>query len=208
MVLSTPLNNLLIKLILKTRNVTIKGRSKIRIKKGAKLLLADNRSSLVLGFGDSTTASFKYSGFSLNLMKNSSLKISGKVIVGLNSAITVEDDANLFIGDKTYIGAKAHIRVAKNITIGKNVAVAWNVTIMDGDFHEFFIEENRQNIQKDIIIEDNVWIGNNVIILKGVKIGKNAIVGAGSVVTKDVPSGCIVAGNPAKIVKKDARPCH
>jgi acetyltransferase-like isoleucine patch superfamily enzyme len=57
----------------------------------------------------------------------------------------------------------------------------------------------------DIIIEDKVWIGFNVIILKGVKIGEGAVIGAGSVVTKDVPPYHIVAGNPAKIIKKIKR---
>ena len=54
---------------------------------------------------------------------------------------------------------------------------------------------------KEIIIEDDVLIGANVIILKGVHIGARSIIGAGSVVTKDVPEDCIVAGNPAKVVK-------
>jgi len=208
MILNTPINNLLAKIIFKTNQIKIKGRSKIRVKKGAKLIFEDKNSSLTLGFGDSTTASFSHSGISLNLMKNALFKIEGKVIVGLNSAITVENDARLSIGDKTYIGAKAHFRVGKNLQIGKNVAIAWNVTIMDSDFHEHFVDNQNKNIAKDVIIKDNVWIGNSVIILKGVTIGKNAIIGAGSVVTKDVPPNTAVAGNPARVIKKNVRPEH
>lgn len=52
------------------------------------------------------------------------------------------------------------------------------------------------------MIEDKVWIGINSTILPGVRIGYGAIVGAGSVVTKDVPAMTIVAGNPARIIKK------
>ena len=52
-----------------------------------------------------------------------------------------------------------------------------------------------------IVIGDNVWIGDKVIILDGVKIGNNSIIAAGTVVTKDVPDFCVVAGNPAKIIK-------
>ena len=55
---------------------------------------------------------------------------------------------------------------------------------------------------KPIIIEDDVWIGFGTIILKGVKVGKGAIISAGSVVTKDVESFTVVAGNPAQLVKK------
>jgi acetyltransferase-like isoleucine patch superfamily enzyme len=65
--------------------------------------------------------------------------------------------------------------------------------------------EDRMNptktLSKPIIIDDDVFSGARSIILKGVKIGKGSVVGAGSVVTKDVPSFCIVAGNPAKTVK-------
>ncbi|MHA2098410.1 MAG: DapH/DapD/GlmU-related protein [Candidatus Kariarchaeaceae archaeon] len=54
---------------------------------------------------------------------------------------------------------------------------------------------------KPLIIEDDVWIGARVIILPGIKIGQGAIVGAGSVITKNVPSYSVVAGNPARIIK-------
>jgi acetyltransferase-like isoleucine patch superfamily enzyme len=53
-----------------------------------------------------------------------------------------------------------------------------------------------------IIIGNNVWIGSNSTILPGVVIGDNSIIGAGSVVTKNVPSNVIVAGVPAKVIKK------
>ena len=53
-----------------------------------------------------------------------------------------------------------------------------------------------------IIIEDEVWIGANVTILPGIKVGKCSVIGAGSIVTKDVPEYSIVAGIPAKVIKK------
>jgi acetyltransferase-like isoleucine patch superfamily enzyme len=53
-----------------------------------------------------------------------------------------------------------------------------------------------------IVIEDNVWLGANVVVMPGVTIGKHSVVAAGSVVTKDVPPDTIVAGVPAKVVKK------
>ena len=54
---------------------------------------------------------------------------------------------------------------------------------------------------KEVIIEDDVWIGHRVIILPGVNIGKGSIIGAGSVVTRDVPQYAIVGGIPAKIIR-------
>lgn len=70
------------------------------------------------------------------------------------------------------------------------------------------VEGIRQPITKEVIIGDNVWIGNNVIILKGITIGDNAIIAAGSVVTKNVETGTTVAGNPAKKIKENVCPIH
>lgn len=53
-----------------------------------------------------------------------------------------------------------------------------------------------------IEIGDDVWIGGNVTVCPGVKIGNRAVIAAGAVVTKDVPEGCLVGGNPARIIKK------
>jgi maltose O-acetyltransferase len=57
-------------------------------------------------------------------------------------------------------------------------------------------------VAKAIIIEDNVWIGGGAILLPGVKIGRNAVVGAGAVVSRSVPANTVVAGNPAKVLRK------
>ena len=56
-------------------------------------------------------------------------------------------------------------------------------------------------VDKGIVIEDDVLIGMNSIILKGVRVGARSVIGAGSVVVKDIPSDCIAAGNPAKVIK-------
>ena len=75
--------------------------------------------------------------------------------------------------------------------------------VWDTDAHKIIYEDGRESIVKqEVIIGDNVWIGNGSIILKGVHIGDNVIIGAGSIVNKDIPSNCIAVGNPAKIVKK------
>jgi serine acetyltransferase len=52
-----------------------------------------------------------------------------------------------------------------------------------------------------VVLENNVWLGEQVIVNKGVTIGENSVVGAGSVVTKDIPANSVAAGNPAKIIK-------
>lgn len=83
-----------------------------------------------------------------------------------------------------------NIIIARNVKIGDNVTIYHNVTIA---------EENKNKVT---IIGDNVVIGTGAVILNNVKIESGAIIGANSVVTKDVKSNEIVAGNPAKVIKK------
>ena len=77
--------------------------------------------------------------------------------------------------------------------------IARGAVIRDYDGH--YIEDVAYRTAKPVIIGDNVWIGYRAMILKGVTIGDNSVVAANSVVTKDVPSNSIVAGNPAKIIR-------
>jgi maltose O-acetyltransferase len=84
------------------------------------------------------------------------------------------------------------------IKIGNNVTIAPEAYLLAHDASTKQI--NNYTKISSITIEDNVFIGARALIMPGVKIGKNAIVAAGSIVTKSVPSGCVVAGNPAKLI--------
>ena len=113
------------------------------------------------------------------------------------------DGTKIIIGHSTRIHG-ACIHASKGITIGDRCLIAANVQIFDFNGHaaSFDNVENRIHTTsegKDIIIEDDVWIGTGAIILPGVRIGKGSIIGAGSVVTKDIPSYCVASGNPAKV---------
>ncbi|WP_413307836.1 acyltransferase [Bacillus sp. 1P10SD] len=86
------------------------------------------------------------------------------------------------------------------IQIGDNVTFAPQVYLLAHDAStKRYLDYTK--IAK-IIIEDNVFVGARALIMPGVIIGKNAVIAAGSVVTKSVPEGCIVAGNPARIIGK------
>lgn len=107
------------------------------------------------------------------------------------------------IGDNSGIGAYSQIGTVK---IGDNVMMGTECLILSQNhqFDDISKPMRKQGFKKDepIIIEDDVWIGNRVIILPGVKVGQGSVVGAGAVVTKDVESYTIVAGNPAVVIRK------
>lgn len=104
------------------------------------------------------------------------------------------------IGNNSYIGDRTEIHAGEAVKIGNNVNIAWDCNILDRDYHAF---NGDSEVVKPVVIEDHVWIGVRSIILKGVTIGEGAVVAAGSVVTRDVPAGCLVAGNPAKVIKEN-----
>ena len=89
------------------------------------------------------------------------------------------------------------------IHIGENTLVASFVTILSHDHCKRV--GNNQPFLVDTFIGKNCFIAVGAIILPGVKIGDEVIVGAGAVVTKDVPSNCVVAGNPAKIIRENIK---
>ena len=132
---------------------------------------------------------FVYAGSWINVQR--------KVYWGLNNKIR--------IGNGSGLGANFHLQNC-NLTIGENVMIAPNVKILGGG-HRFDdvtrpIGEQGNYPKSNLVIDDGVWIGNSVTILGKVKrIGKGTVVGACSVVTKDIPDYCVVAGNPAKIIR-------
>jgi acetyltransferase-like isoleucine patch superfamily enzyme len=94
--------------------------------------------------------------------------------------------------------------VEQRVEIGNHCRIAEEVKIFDNNSHNIDYN-NRDMIKEDVApvkIEDYVWVGMNSIILKGVTIGMGSVVAAGSVVTKDIPSGVLVGGVPAKIIKQ------
>lgn len=166
--------------------------------------------------------------FSINYNRSTGIQ-SHKVTVGdhclLGVSIYLETPAaKVTIGNRVYMG-NSSIIAKTSIILGDDIMVAWGVTFYDHDSHSLdyrnrdidikqtyfdYINEKGNYLKNknwDVVnsapikIEDHAWIGAEAMILKGVTVGEGAIVGARSVVTKDVPPYCVVAGNPAKVVK-------
>ena len=119
--------------------------------------------------------------------------IGNNVSIGTNSVLEFGN----VIGDFSRIHSSCFMEM---VTIGRYVFVGPNVVFTD-DPHPMGCPKYRE-CKGGAVIEDYVKIGANSTILPGVRIGRNSLIGAGSVVTKDVPPDSVVAGNPAKFIKK------
>lgn len=108
---------------------------------------------------------------------------------------------NITVGKNVFINACCKFQDQGGITIGDNCFIGHNVTL--ATLNHDCNPNNRATMHpKKITIGNNVWIGSDSTILPGITIEDGAIIGAGSVVTKNVLKNTIVAGNPAKIIKK------
>ena len=142
----------------------------------------------------------------------------------LNMKISFESrQGHVEIGERVYIGGGSII-CRERITIGNDVTIAWGVCIYDHNSNAFDWRQRAKVVKhfydhhgsqdcyegidwtgvasSPIVIEDRAWIGFDAVILKGVRVGEGAVVGARAVVTKDVEPYTIVAGNPARFVKR------
>ena len=118
-------------------------------------------------------------------------------------------NASITIGNHCNIGEYNHITACNKITIGNGLLTGRYVIISDNSHGGLSKEEStimplQRNLQSkgEVVIGENVWLGDKVTVLSGVHIGNNVIVAANAVVTKDLPENCVAAGVPARVVKK------
>lgn len=109
---------------------------------------------------------------------------------------------NIFAGESFYANFNLTILDCAKVTIGNNVLIAPNVSLFTAG-HPLHPSSRANELEYafPITIGDNVWIGGNVVINPGIKIGDNTVIGSGSVVTKDIPSLVIAAGNPCRVIR-------
>lgn len=160
---------------------------------------------------------FNKSGARLKIGENVTIKSSFlSNLVGLYSRtiiVTRAPEAVIEIGDNVGISG-ATIYARKGIYIGDNTCIGGNCKILDNDFHPVDVEARNRLLAdvhggdsdlvpgREIHIGKNCFIGCNSIILKGTVLGDGCVVGAGAVVSGQFEDGSVIAGNPAKVVKK------
>jgi UDP-2-acetamido-3-amino-2,3-dideoxy-glucuronate N-acetyltransferase len=146
--------------------------------------------------------------------------------VKLGKDVRIYDFVNLYgceIGNNTKVGTfveiqkgakigrnckiSSHTFICEGVTIEDNVFIGHNVTFINDIYPKATNEDGTQQTDDDwecipTLIKKGASIGSSATLLGGITVGENAIVGAGSVVTKDVPPNTIVAGNPARVLRK------
>jgi len=124
----------------------------------------------------------------------SNLKVNGKSRVTKNTIICNNVNFNGMV-----IKGNGKVKIGNNFHSGQNCLMI--TSFHKYDFGDAIPYDSKKSIDKDIIIEDNVWLGDRVIVLGGVTIGEGAIIQAGSVVVSDIPKYAIAGGHPAKVFK-------
>lgn len=153
-------------------------------------------------------------GVGCTLLGGKYIKIGRGTSIGRGAVLTAWDNHNgncyspaIIIGEDCSIGDYVHISSVSKVIIGNGVLTGRRVSILDNDHGDSSPSAlktppiKRDLVFSEVIIGDNVWIGDKATILKGVHIGNGAVIAANAVVTKDVPAFSIVGGCPARIIK-------
>lgn len=136
-------------------------------------------------------------------------RLLGDILGSCHDSITINQPfrcdygTNISVGRNFFANFNLTILDEGLVTIGDNCFIGPNVGIYTA-CHPLDAPNRNMNIEwaEPVTIGHNVWIGGGVTICPGVTIGDNCVIGAGSVVTKDVPSDSVYAGNPARLIKK------
>lgn len=154
-----------------------------------------------------------YIGKACKIVNACSMHFGKDVSIMPYTMLVCHNGGSIKIGEGSEIGMFSRIASRGEVIIGKNVFSGPHIFIADYN-HEYkdvsrpikqqgnMIKTSEKFKQGGILIGDDTWIGTNVVIAGTIEIGKHCVIGANSVVTHDIPDFCVVAGNPAEIIKK------
>ena len=191
-----------------------------RIKIGPKVFVKDSKIKL---YGDSSLELEEgcYLQGCTFIIRNAHVKF-GRCCELMNVKVSAFDGSYLEIGGNSAVTGEWELKDAATVT-AKKLWCTWpplvaakggkitmgdcglaDTTIYNTDYHPIYdFDGNIINQDRDVIIEDNVWVGRRTVILKGVTLGNRCMWGLGVVVRRSLPPHCIAAGMPAKVVKEN-----
>ncbi len=146
-------------------------------------------------------------GVTFEIGPQATLRLGRWCWIGHGSKLRVHE-GEASIGAKTVMGQECTISVFQHVAIGRECVVADRVMLIDFDHGVVEVERpiRLQGIYKrDVDVGNNCWIGYGACILRGATVGDNCIVGTNTVVTKDVPDNAVVAGAPARLLRRRRR---
>ena len=110
---------------------------------------------------------------------------------------------NITIGADSFINFGGIVLDSSPVIIGEHVQIATGVQLLTAE-HPLEPAERRAKVElnRPVVIEDNVWIGAGAIVCPGVTVGEDSVIGAGSIVTRDIPAGVLAVGNPCRVVRE------
>jgi acetyltransferase-like isoleucine patch superfamily enzyme len=144
----------------------------------------------------------------LEIKRGAVLKVGRWAWVGHGTKIRVHE-GEVVIGAKSVLGQECTISAFQHVQIGRECILADRVMLIDFDHGMVEVERpiREQGIYKrDVHVGNNCWVGYGACFLRGVTVGDNCVVGTYSVVTKNFPADCVLAGTPAKIIRRRKRP--
>jgi acetyltransferase-like isoleucine patch superfamily enzyme len=147
-------------------------------------------------------------GVKLEIGRRATLRIGRWAWIGQGGKIRVHE-GEVSIGAKTVIGQECTISAFQHVSIGRECIFADRVMLIDFDHGVTEVERpiRLQGIYKrDVSVGNNVWMGYGACVLRGVTIGENSVVGTSSVVTTDFPANSVLAGAPARLIRKREAP--
>lgn len=170
---------------------------RFRKKKGGKIVI--NGQLVIERHG----ARKPYPDVTIEVYDGSTIMINGTVILGAGVHILAGKDATVILGDSpdgvVSISYNTEIIANHYVEIKSGCLFSWDILVMDTNYHTILQSQNNQ----PVIFRSRVWVGARATILKGVELGTGSVVAAGAVVVRDVPERCVVAGNPAGVVKNN-----
>jgi acetyltransferase-like isoleucine patch superfamily enzyme len=104
-----------------------------------------------------------------------------------------------FVGDEVLLDLRGSIRLEDDVTLSNRAAIITHINVGYADHP---LQKAYPTVEETVIIEKGAYVGTGAIVLPGVRVGKESVVGAGAVVTRNVPKRVVVAGVPARVIKK------